>query len=42
MSAERREYLAYLALGVILGVAGYIVAGTLWVANFAWQNALAG
>ena len=38
----RAEYVAFVAIGVLLGLAAYVVVGALWLANFAWQNAVAG
>lgn len=37
-----RDYIAHLAVGILLGLAAYAVAGALWLVNFAWQNAVAG
>lgn len=32
------ERITYTLLGLLLGLAAYVVAGALWLANFAWQN----
>ena len=42
MRRPNREYLAYLCVGVLLGLIAYVVVGAAWLGYFAWANALAG
>jgi len=37
-----REYVAFLAVGIILGCVAYMAVGIVWMLNYAVQNMLAG
>lgn len=38
----RTEYVVFLLLGLLFGLAAYVAVGAAWLMNFAWQNVLAG
>ncbi len=38
----KTEYVAFLMVGLVLGLGAYMATWVLWLLNFAWQNAVAG